>query len=180
MVAACLVNFIEHLSFYARAYQTIFLCGVWSFLASYLFLYDFREVYQFGQKNLEAILGFLAPLNQTLTNVFSFYFIFSMILFYLLKIITRANSIIPYFVFIAGFTSVMHVILSARDFQGQEKALFKPTYLFWMCVIVIVNVVLLVLYMDLSIDKLTLMKFLKSAWSLSIDYYRIVLKSLNF
>ena len=178
VVIASVLGFQNHLTTYPMEYQDFFLWGIMAFLLVFLFAYQFWGVYEFGQKIMGDIFKFSAPFNSIISYVLPFYFIIIMFLFYATTEFLGIKRYDPYFMFFSGFSLAMHTFLSAQDLQEQEKTPVKPSYLLTICVVVILNIVLMVLFMDLILGKWTFPAFFETTWQGVQNKYDFILHQM--
>ena len=92
IVYACTLNLQAHFNFYPRVYGEMFLWGVIFCLISFLFIYQFWEVHEFGQKVVLNLFQFIAPLDRFVSYLLPFYLIITMLIFYVTKGILKVPS----------------------------------------------------------------------------------------
>ena len=162
IVIACAINFQSHLASYPGDYKEFFMWGAFAFLLTFLFLYQFWGVYEFGQKITNGIFKFLAPLDKLVAYFIPVYFTLIMVAFYITKIWFKIGKYTDYFIFFAGFALALHILLTAQNLQEEEKTPIKPSYLFLMNVTFIINIFIAVLLFDLIARDFTFPEFFKS------------------
>ena len=170
LVIASTKSFVDHAADFPPEFQDFFVWGILTFLLIFLFFYQFWGVYEFGQRIISGVFKFIAPFDRYAVQIIPFYFILVMLLFYVETAFFKTHNFDHYFLYFAGFTIAMHILLAARDLQEQEKTAIKPTYLFWMGVIYIVNLCLIVLFLDLNSGDFTFPEYFRSmsdqAWTI--------------
>jgi hypothetical protein len=171
ILIACILIFKEHLLVYPSTYSEFFIWGVGGFIIVFLFLYQFWSVFEFGQSSMSELTKFMAPLNQTVSRVVSFYLILIMIGFYVVMNFFNGQEYSPYFLFFTGFFFAMHILLVAQQLQDEEKTPIKPGYLFWMMLIFIFNIFMIVVSLDLVTSDFTFPQFFSDTLALTYDIY---------
>ncbi len=161
VVFACGVSFQHQLKFYPSTYAEFFFWGILFFLLIFIFVYQFWGVYEFGQKAMQGMLKFIEPFNDTVACMIPFYPTLTMLLFYVVLHVFRAQNSELYFMFFTGFALAMHVFLTAQDLQDKERTAIKSAYLFKMSLIVISNICIMVLLLNLVAQKWTFLTFLE-------------------
>ena len=178
IVIASTLSFVDHSTDFPPEFQDFFLWGILTFLLIFLFFYQFWGVYEFGQKITSSVFKFIAPFDHYAVQIIPFYFILVMLLFYVETALFKTHNYDHYFLFFAGFTITMHILLAAQDLQEQEKTTIKPTYLFWMGVIYTVNISLVVLFLDLNAGDFTFPKYFQSiadqSWAIYSSCWEMV------
>jgi hypothetical protein len=173
IVIASFVGFEVHLANYPSSYGEFFRWGIFAFLVTFLFLYQFWGVYEFGQRLIQGLLSFLEPAQRVVSRMLPFYLTIIMLLFYISKTFLGVSKVSPYYMFFVGFSFAMHILLTAQDMQQEETTPIKPTYFFWMSVTFVVVIMLTVLLFDLVFDKWTFMKFLQGVRETAESIYRM-------
>ena len=171
---ACGVVFHEHLMAFPHPYGEFFLWGMFGFVMLYLFFFQFWGVYEFGQKAMTGMFQLTFPIGHIFVKGIPFYLTIILLFYYVLANLLDIKVIDHYFLFFAGFTFTMHLILTAQDMQQQEKALIKPAYLFMMEIVFVVMACVTVLLFNLVFGKFTFPEFFQTlsdqAWS---NYVRV-------
>lgn len=152
-------RFHQHLSVYPHNSQEFFLFGVLAYLLVYLFIYTFEGVHQAGQKLMRGVVSFARPMDDFLANIFPFYPIVVMLLFYATRNFLSINDWNQHFLFFAGFALSMHVLLVAHEMQNRKKGVFRPEYFFEITLVFLINILVMILLFDLVFEKLTILKF---------------------
>jgi hypothetical protein len=180
LVWACSTVLYEHVTDFPGAFGEFFLWGMLGFLLVFLFFYQFWGVYEFGQKITAGVFQFAAPLTRVIAYIVPFYLTFILLSFFVVRVFLDVDSYDHYFMFFAGFTFTLHILLTAQDLQEQEKALIKPSYLFMMMVVFIGLSCVVVLLFDLVFQDWTFSKFFQSVVSQSLDNYYLTCKRIFF
>lgn len=179
-VWACGAAFHEHVMAFPRAYGDFFLWGAFGFLLLFLFFNPFWGVYELGQKFTSGLFQFVSPVNRFIANVVPFYMTVILLAFYVTANFLDVDSYNHYFMFFAGFSLMMHVLLAAQDLQQQEKAFIKPAYLLTITIVFILTLVVTVLLFDLVFKEFTFPEFARSVMGGAWDIYCRAAKKLLF
>ena len=171
LVVACVMALRMHLAVYPDVYQEFFLYGVVAFLLTFIFIYQFWGVYEFGQNLILQMMKILAPFDRLLSRFVPFYMTAIALLHFIVVTFIKAHNYDHYFLFFFGFVFGMHILLTAQVFQDEEKMLIKPSYFFWMPIIFVFNVFLVVVLFDLTALRLTIGTFLKSVLTIAKHVY---------
>ncbi|VAX37930.1 hypothetical protein MNBD_UNCLBAC01-414 [hydrothermal vent metagenome] len=164
-----------HFVHYPNIYQEFFFWGMLAFLITFLFLYQFWGFYEFGQKAMKTIFGFMSPLNRFMSTSIPFYFTVTMIAFWAIKNFFQTNNYDHHFIFFAGFALTMHILMTAQNLQEQEKTPIKPTYLFTISLSVLINILLSILLMDLASGRWTFPVFFNELIKQTQHTYELIL-----
>lgn len=160
-VAASLTLY-THLNTYPAILSVNFIYGAVFFVLVFLFLYQFWGFFELGYKVLTNLFQFAAPMDKWLAYGTPIYTVLVLLIFYIVRVLGKVDSLDQPFSFLAGFTLAMHVLVLAQELQNQEKALLKPDYLLAMNLIYILDIFLVILLMDLVFQKWTFPLFFES------------------
>jgi len=172
VVIATFVGFEHHLGNYPSSHSEFFRWGIFAFLITFLFLYQFWSVYEFGQRSMQSIFSFLSPADKVVSRLIPFYLTIIIILFYVNKTFLGISKVSPYYMFFVGFAFAMHILLTAQDMQQEETTPIKPTYFFWMSVNFVVVILFTVLLFDFVFDKWSFPRFLNEVRESTEYFYR--------
>jgi len=175
IVIASFVAFESHLATYPSSYAEFFRWGIVGFLVTFLFLYQFWGVYEFGQEIMQSVFTVFTPINKVLARLVPFYLTIILVLFYINKLLMGAPKVSHYYMFFVGFAFAMHILLTAQEMQEEEKTPIKPTYFFWMSLCFMVVLALTVLLFDLVFDKWSFPKYLGEIKQTAEQIYRLSL-----
>ena len=159
LVAATCAEFLHHLTEFPVYYEHNFLLGVGAFLFMYFFVYQFWGVYDFGQKIISNVFKIFSPVDRWLIYIVPFYLTINMLLFYVVDVLLGMKNYSGTFMFLAGFTFAMHILLSAQSMQERERGALKPSYYFLMMLSFILAAGILVLLMGLTHQKFTFVDY---------------------
>ncbi|HLF17551.1 MAG TPA: hypothetical protein VI749_01495 [Candidatus Omnitrophota bacterium] len=173
IVIATFVAFESHLTTYPASYAEFFRWGIFGFLVTFLFLYQFWGVYDFGQRMMQGLMSFLQPADRLISRLVPFYLTIVLLLFYVTKTLLGASNVSPYYMFFVGFAFAMHILLTAQEMQEEEKTPIKPTYFFWMSLVFVAVICLTVLLFDLVFDKWSFFKFITGVKTTAENIYRL-------
>lgn len=169
-----------HLSYYPYHPKELFMLGGATFLFFYLFIYKFFEVYEPGQRVMQSFFGFARPFDKLIAHFIPFYTLITLLLMYVINNLLDVGEYNSAFLYVTGFSFIMHVILTAQDLQGQDNAFLRPTYLVTMSFVIIFNIVILVLLFNLVYEKFLFIKFINSSLPVVENVYQKVFDLLRF
>jgi hypothetical protein len=149
------------------------LWGAGSYVALNLFVYDFKNVYDFGKSLVEKMFTFFKPAGYMLP-VFSVF----LIIIYIIALILGRTSLQPYFLFAIAFSLAMHLILTAHEIYQSDNSALKAQYLLIFGAIFIINLFIMSLLLAWAIPEYSLMGFFKSVTSQTFHLYTSVYKML--
>jgi hypothetical protein len=149
------------------------LWGAGSYVALNLFVYSFKEVYDFGKSLVEKMFTFFKPAGYVVP-VFSLFFI----IIYIIALILGKASLQPYFLFAIAFTLTMHLVLTAHEIYESDSSILKAHYLFTFGAILIVNLFIISLLLAWAIPEYSFVGFIKSLASQTAHLYKSIYKAL--
>lgn len=174
IVIAATTSFYEHIYDYSGISTEFFIYGLWGFLITFLFIYQFIGLYDSGQKMVGQVFSFTAPFDRFLMNLIPVFTILTLTAFFLVKKLSDSSGLDHYFMFFAGFTYAMHLILTAQSMQGNETSPIKPHYLLFMNIILILSIYLVVFSLDLVYGEWTISKFSGNVYDQAKDIYLMI------
>lgn len=178
VVAATALGFWFHLDAYSSAYTGFFFWGIYALLFTFLFIYQYWGIYEFGQRMISGALRFLSPVDKFLAQILPFYFLLTALLGYVNDRFLEMSTLEPYLMFFMGLFLAMHVLLTAQDLQQREATPIKPNYLFMAGIIFIANIFLTVLCLDFIFDTFTFPEFFGDIAERTTQYYKISIDKL--
>lgn len=154
------VAFLAEFGLIERSLQGYFWAGVVSFLAIYLFVWEPVKIYTRGQRILEIIFRFFAPLVRVAPYLLPIYFILIASCYFLLSLIVKSVELINYFNFFFGFSVIFHLVFSAKSIRSKQGDFLKANHIFGFSFIYIINLMLLGLFLSLIFEKFSFVNFL--------------------
>lgn len=178
VVYSCALNFYDHLDVYPTSLIEFFRWGVFGFVLVFLFVYPFRYLYQFGQNVMTGIFKFLTPLDRAVARVVPFFTVVILASFYIAGKFFDITAYVHYFMFFAGFSMAMHILLLAQELQGEEASFIKSSYFLRMSVYFVLSVCMTVLLLDLAVWKWTFLKFFSAMFEDARDIYMLAVRRI--
>lgn len=178
VVWASSVTFHQYVNRLPGTDGDFFFWGMFSFACIFLFFYQFWGVYEFGQRMVSGSLQFTSPANHFIAKIVPFYVTLILLLFYAVKHFLNMDHYDHYFMYFAGFTLTMHVLLTAQELQETEKVFIKPAYLFTMVSAFILMIFFVVLLFNLILKEFTFLDFVGTMMSDALGVYQFVLRNI--
>lgn len=150
-------------------YQKPFWQGLVSFVLFYFFVWEPVKLYQRGQKILEAIFRFMAPLVKVAPYVLPIYTILLFCLYPLANLIFPNGQTLVYFMFLIGFSIALHLVFGAKALRTKQGDFLKANYIFGFTLVYILNIVLLGLLLNLVFAKFSFVNFFNTSYMISHD-----------
>ncbi len=150
------------------------LWGVVSYIALYLFVYDFKKVYEFGRALMDKmfsqvkILGYLLPI----------YSLFLIIVYIVALLLGRGAAWSHYFIFAIAFTPSMHLVLTAHEIYEADNSVLKSHYFLVFGAVLIANLFVMSLLLAWAIPEYSLLGFIKSLVSHTSYLYKSIYRAL--
>jgi len=147
--------------FYALDYvlKGYFWWGIAVFVAAYLFIYEPAIIYKKGQKLLEIIFRFFAPLVRVAPYLLPIYSILLFFLYLLVSVFVRSGELPAYFLFFFGFSLAMHLVFGAKSLKSRKADFLKANYIFSFSLIYCINLWLTALILSLVFDKFSFVTY---------------------
>jgi len=150
------------------------LWGAGSYIGLNLFVYDCKNVYDFGKSLVEKMFTFFKPAGY-LVPIFT---IFLIILYIIALILGRGTTLQHYFLFGIAFTLAMHLILTAHEIYHSDNSVLKAHYLLVFGAIFIANLFIMSLLLAWAIPEYSFLGFIKSLASHTAHLYSSVYRAL--
>lgn len=109
---------------------------------------------------------------------FPFYTIIVALLFFTVRLVYKAGPQYNVFLFLLGFTLCFHIILTIDFLKIRQTDLLHAGYLFSICLIYSVNLVVIGFILSLLFEGVAFMEFIRSAYSQSKDIYTGIFQQL--
>ncbi len=150
------------------------LWGAGSYVALNLFVYDFKDLYDFGKSFVEKTLTFFKPAG----HVVPVYTLSLIVIYVIALILGRGASLQPYFLFAIAFTIAMHLVLTAHEIYEADNSVFKAHYLITFGAIFIACLFIVSLLLAWVIPEYSFVGFIKSLASRTCHLYSSIYKML--
>lgn len=170
--------FLDEFSAIEQQVKIYFWSGAISFLAVYLFIIEPTIVYTKGQKILEAIFKFFAPLVRLAPYVLPIYSIIISALYLILSLMITSKNLLLWFMFLLGFTMVLHLVFGAKSLRSKQGDFLKANYIFGFSLVYIINVFLIGFCLNLILKEFSLVNFSNNTYQLAKDIFVAVFKQL--
>ena len=149
------------------------LWGTGTYIALNLFVYSFKDVYDFGRVLIEKAFTFFKPAG-FLIPIYSVI----LIIVYVITLILGRAAWQPYFIFAIAFSLAMHVIMTAHEIYESDSSILKSHYLLTFGAILIVNLFMISLLWAWALPEYSFVGFIKSLASQTVHLYHFVYKAL--
>ena len=171
-------SFINELKVIDKAPVGLFIKGIISFLAIYLFVFEPGRIYQKGQKITEATFRFLAPLVKIAPFVLPIYTIFLFAVYMLISLFIKPERLLAIFMFIIGLSFAFHLVFSAKALRSRKDDFLMVNYLFSFGLIYIFNIALLALGFSVLFEAFSWLSFCKFSFQITRNIYYAVIGQL--
>lgn len=172
------IIFLKELSGIKTSLEGYFWSGVTSLLIIYLFIWEPAIIYQKGHKLLEGVFNFFRPLVKVAPNLLPVYTIVVLLLSMLLSLVSKSDWLIPYTVFLFGFTISLHLIFSAKSIRSRKNDFLKSNYLFGFSFIYIINLSLLAFCLSLVLKDFSFIRFFNNSFLVAKHIFYVLFKQL--
>ena len=172
------VYFLKELGLIDLKLQFYFWSGVISFLVIYLFVWEPVLIYAKGQKLVEIIFQFFHPLVKFAPYLLPVYTLVLFIAYAFAAVTFKSPGLVNYFVFLFGFSIVLHLVFSAKSMRSKQGDFLKSNYIFGFSFIYIVNITLLAVGLSLIFKEFSLVDFSSGSFHKAGDIFYAVFKQL--
>ena len=178
LVYSSVASFINEFIQINKGLQQIFCNGIISFLAIYLFIWEPTVIYNKGHKLLEIMFSFFKPMVNVAPFLLPIYTILFFILYGLLALGVKAGWLIEYTLFLIGFSSILHLVFSAKTIHSKKGDFLKANYIFGFSFIFILNVALLALGFSFIFKEFSFINFCNISFTIFRNIFLAVFKQL--
>ncbi|MFC1592568.1 hypothetical protein ACFL4C_00960 [Candidatus Omnitrophota bacterium] len=161
-----------------KALFNSFIWGISSFLVVYLFIYSPGKIYQKGQKMTEATFRFISPLVKVAPFVMPIYSIIIFLLYALVFRFVNSRVLFKVFMFLIGFSSIFHLVFSARVLRSRKDDFLMINYLFSFIFIYLINIALLAWGFSILFSGFSWINFYQSCLDISRSIFSVVFRQL--
>jgi hypothetical protein len=152
--------------------------GLIAFVVVYFFVWEPMKVYQKGQKILEVVFKFFAPLVKVAPYVLPIYTILLFCIYPLAYLFRPYDETTVYFVFLFGFSIALHLVFGAKSLRTKQSDFLKANYIFGFTLVYIIDVVLFSLLLNLVFEKFSFVNFFNAAYKTSHEIIVAIVKQV--
>ncbi len=172
------VSFFNEINTIKPGFQGCFLSGVITFAVIYLFVCEPAIIYAKGQKILEFIFGFFAPLVKVAPYVLPIYTVIIFLAYLLFSLIMPSDNLVCYALFLLGFSIILHLVFGAKTLRSKQGDTLKGNYIFGFSFVYIVNLIIIALCFNAMFAEYSFVRFFNSAFISARDIFWAVFKQL--
>ena len=172
------VGFLQELKQADKRLQDDFWSGIITFVVIYLFFWEPAKVYLKGQKILTVLFKFFAPLVKFAPYVLPIYTIIIFALYPLAHMFSKDPLVTEYFIFFAGLTLALHLVMTAKTLRSKPGDFLKANYIFGFSLVYILNLLLVAICFQLILDKFSFYHFYQGAYAESQRIWHAVFKQI--
>ena len=172
------ISFLNEFSIIEKPLQNNFWAGVISFLLIYLFVWEPAKIYLKGQKLLEVIFRFFAPLVRIAPYLLPIFSILIFIGYLILAVLVKSDQLLNYSIFLFGFTIALHLVFSAKSLRSRQGDFLKANYIFGFSLIYIINLILLSFFLNIIFAKFSIVNFLNYSFQTAKEIFGTLFKQL--
>lgn len=178
LVMGLTISFSEQISRQKWNITAYFLAGLISYLILHIFFYEPKKLYEAGQKIIEKMFGFFAPLKNIMRYCLPAYSVLFFILYFIFKARFGYDNIIGYAVFLISFTALMHLFFTAVCLKEEFCGALKGEYFFTLFLSYLGEITLIAVFFRIMLDNFSLFDFLKNGFQFFIDTHIAIYKQL--
>lgn len=177
-VYSSVVSFLNEFAQIDKGLQQIFLNGVITFLAIYLFIWEPALIYNRGHKLLEVVFSFIKPMVNVAPFLLPIYSILFFVIYGLLSLGIKSGWLIEYALFLIGFSTILHLVFAAKTIRSKKGDFLKANYIFGFSFIFILNVSLLAFGLSLVFSNFSFVNFCNISFNTAKTIFYAVFKQL--
>ena len=172
------VSFLNEFNLVNKDLQGIFWNGAICFLVAYLFIWEPAAIYNKGHKLLEIVFSFFKPLVNVAPFLLPIYTIFLFVIYGLLSLGIKSGWLIEYTLFLIGFSTVLHLVFSAKTIRVKKGDFLKGNYIFGFSFIFILNLNLLAFGLSLIFKGFSFVNFCNISFTIASNIFYAVFRQL--
>jgi hypothetical protein len=140
-----------------------FLWGIFAFLILYHLIWEPAIVYQKGQRVVEVIFSFFAPLVKVASFCLPIYTLLILIAYWLLSLLIEPlKNSVNYFIILASFFLAMHIVFTAKSLKSRQADFLKANYFFALEFIYLINICLTAGLFNIIFNDFSFLQFFRS------------------
>lgn len=170
--------FLKEFNLVPRILQGFFWYGVISFILIYLFIWEPVKIYLGGQKILEAVFRFFAPLVKVAPYLLPIYFFICYLVYLLLSLFPGIKGLLEYTMLFFGLTFALHLCFSAKTMRGKQGDFLKGNYIFGFSFIYIINFGILAFILNTIFKEFSFVSFAQSSYDISSGIFSGLFRQL--
>ncbi len=178
VVYAVTVNFGQELLKVEPSVSHSFLWGIVSFVGAYLFIGEPAILYKKGQRIVEVLVRFFAPLVKVAPFVLPIYTILIFSIYLILSSLMDIREYITMFLFMIGFSISLHLVFSAKTLRLKQGDNLKAGYLFGFSWIYILDAIIVAGFLNSAFEQFSFLSFFNGSYQISKDIFVAVFKQL--
>ena len=155
-----------------------FIWGIMGFLGLYLFVWEPVILFKKGQRILEFIFRFFAPLVKIAPFVLPIYTLLFCAAYLICLQFADMPGYIPVFIFSIGFSLALHLVFCSKTLRSKQGDSLKAGYIFGFAWIYILDALFLGLFFNLAFEKFSFLTFFNGSYQISKNIYAAVFHQL--
>ncbi|MEK6714851.1 MAG: hypothetical protein AABY43_02235 [Candidatus Omnitrophota bacterium] len=171
-------GFLNTLSLLDEKITDLFWAGVAAFFLVDLVILKLSGLYKKGQKIIEIIFHFFAPLVKFAPYVLPIYTILILVFS---AAVSFFKDISPYrdtLLFFTGFSIILHFVYTADALRSKQSDFLKAGYFFAIILIYLFNLIILAAALDKVIPEFSFVQFFQNACASTKDAYNAIFDQL--
>lgn len=178
MVYGVTVSFSREIIKLEPAVTRAFIYGIVGFLAVYLFIWEPVVFFKKGQRILEVIFRFFAPLVKVAPFLLPIYTLLLFAAYWILTAFSDARGYVFALLFAIGFSVALHLVFCAKTLRSKQGDSLKANYLFGFSWIYILDSLLLAIFFNLAFENFSFISFFNGSCQIAKDIYLAVFTQL--
>jgi hypothetical protein len=161
------VSFSDELVKLAPAVVRSFVWGMAGFLGIYLFIYEPAVLFKKGQRILEVIFRFFAPLVRVAPYALPAYTFLICFVYLIWSSFVDIDNYLSVFLFSIGFSAALHLVFCAKTLRSKQGDSLKSNYIFGFSCIYILNALSLAGFFSLAFEDFSFVNFFNSSYQIA-------------
>ncbi len=172
------ISFLNEAGTIEQGIRDYFFFGVISFLVLYLFIWESQVLYAKGQKLLQKIFSFFAPLVKVAPYLLPVYTLLLFAFYFVYAAFDSSTGALTYFLLLCGFTLALHLVFSAKSLRSRQSDFLKANYIFGFSFIYVINVCIIAFGFSLVFEKFSFVNFCNHSFKLANEITQALYRQL--
>lgn len=167
-------GFLNTLSSLDRRITDVFWAGVAAFFLVDLVILKLSGVYKRGQRIVEVVFHFFAPLVKLAPSVLPIYTILILVFSVTLSFFKDISPYRDTLLFLTGFSIILHFVYTADAMRAKQSDFLKAGYFFAIILIFLFNVLILAFTLNRAFSDFSFTQFFQNACNSTKDTYAAI------
>ncbi|MDP1853009.1 MAG: hypothetical protein Q8L26_02220 [Candidatus Omnitrophota bacterium] len=167
-------GFLNTFSVFDKQITDVFWAGVAAFFLVDLVILRLASLYKKGQRIIEIIFHFVAPLVKFAPYVLPIYTILILVFAVTFSFFKDISPYRDTLLFLTGFSIILHFVYTADAMRAKQSDFLKASYFFSIVLVFLFNVIILAATLNRFLPEFSFMQFFQNACTSTKDAYKVI------